>query len=261
MRRRSNPYSSELAYLRDYLLNGIDAYDFAHSLGDFFDSREWNGDVPDDFDPQDPYLWLEEDQNKKHLVKFKKWLERTGADRESDRDPANAPTYMHVTFKKILPRTTWLVHFTNDIWRIINKGLFGFEDMTRLGLTTWWKKSDANFIKNGWNFAFEADGRHARVAAHGDRGDGKYGRDFAIFQAAGVLVQHHGDQEDQVIFRGGDVRKYVPVERIDGGFKVINVKKAFRPYYTADRGERLRDNFDSVVAWVIQNAERYGMHA
>ena len=77
----------------------------------------------------------------------------------------------------------------------------------------------------------------------------KYGKDFLIFQAPGVVVYHYGDEERQVIFRGADVKKFVPVFRVDGEF-AIGRRRDGEPYHVSEK-------YASAVDWVIKNAKKF----
>ncbi len=53
MATRLNPYSTELAYLRNYFKAGFDPHEYAFMLERFFD--EVLGEQPDNFDPDEPW--------------------------------------------------------------------------------------------------------------------------------------------------------------------------------------------------------------
>ena len=161
---------------------------------------------------------------------------------------AEAPTWKTMSYESIVKPSTWLIHFSDDAGSIMWKGFkYGSDDMTKLALTTYWTKEAKRY--GGYNFAFEAEGRHARAAA---KGRGKYGREAVMFQAAGVKAFHWGDEEDQVMFWGPSVdpRRMVLLTR-DGDLYwcVASVRNKRDVVY---RGE-----FTDTVNWVIKNFPQY----
>ncbi len=167
-------------------------------------------------------------------------------------DPAEAPTWkhMHLDTKKLLPRTSWLVHFSDDAGDIWHNGfIYGADQMDRLGLTTYF--SDKNRKSEpGYNFAFEANSRDARIA----EGQGKYGRNAVLFQNSGVRCDHFGDEEEQVVFWGEDVnpKNIVFLKKEDGDWNVMsryNLGNGGNVLFTGD--------FTEVVKWVQANSVQY----
>jgi hypothetical protein len=170
-------------------------------------------------------------------------------------DPAEAPTWAHMQSKgkTLLPRTTWLVHFTDHPYDIAAQGFtIGIDQMDKLGLTTWFKNDGWDKKEGGYNFAFTAQSRYASNAAN----KGSYGQCAVLFQNSGVHAYHHGDEEDQVMFWGADVSPqdivvlYRASKRDDW-----NVKSRYR----LRNGETtlFTGDFESCVKWVIQNATQY----
>ena len=153
-------------------------------------------------------------------------------------DPADCPSFMHMSFEKMLPNG-WLIHKTDDPDGICAKGFtIGMHDLSRLGLTTYYKESGK---MGGYNFAFTAaDARHA---------EGKYGRHAVIFQAAGVEVYHYGDSERQVIFKGSDAHNLIPVYESYGEW-VLSEGENDEPVFQAG-------SLQEVVAWIQTNYSKY----
>lgn len=173
--------------------------------------------------------------------------------RHMNDDPSDAPTSAHMDLQsqKLLPRTTWLAHFTDAPYDIWHSGFTkGMDQMDRLGLTTHF--TDAAKKYGGYNFAFLADGRHAWWAAQ----KGKYGtRGVMLFQNSGVHCYHYGDEEDQVVFWGADVdpKHIILVTHEDGDWCV----KAVRDL-GGERGDILfRGEYQAAVKWVMQNHRQY----
>lgn len=167
-------------------------------------------------------------------------------------DPAEAPSTAHMMLQnnKLLPRTTWLVHFSDNAEAIAYNGFkYGIDQMDKLGLTTYW--NDSAKSAEGYNFAFLANGRYASYA----ESKGKYGREAVIFQNSGVLVHHHGDEEEQVIFKGKDVdpRGIVYLKKRDGEWMVMSTRvKRYQEARALFKGE-----FEDCVKWVQANFVQY----
>ncbi len=109
---------------------------------------------------------------------------------------------------KKLPSDTLLVHFTNHPDAIVQNGFrVGIPDMHLLGetvrLPAWMK------TKPGYNFAYQHSRQNYGIQ------DGAWKRRYAVlFRHTGVLVQHYGDREEQVIFWG----PYVKTSSIIGAY-------------------------------------------
>lgn len=168
-------------------------------------------------------------------------------------DPADAPSwaYLDNSRKTLLPRNTWLVHFTDSPNEIAHQGFtIGVDQMDKLGLTTYFKSD--SFIKKGggFNFAFLATGRDAAFAAS----KGKYGRHAVLFQNSGVHAYHNSDEENQVIFWGADVSpKDIIVLENNGGDWHVQARSRLRNGETS----LFTGDFESCVKWVIQNQAQY----
>jgi hypothetical protein len=117
-------------------------------------------------------------------------------------NPAEAPTWAHMELsnQKLLPRNTWLIHFTNYPCDIAKQGFtIGVDQMDKLGLTTWTKNTSIDKKHGGYNFAFIADSKEVV------RSIGKYGKHAVLFQNSGIKAYHWGDEEEQTMFYGKDV--------------------------------------------------------
>lgn len=183
----------------------------------------------DDFEAWYPIEEVMTDDEKEKFAQFLQW-----------QDPANAPSWIHMDFRKILPRTTWLVHKTNsasDVWR---QGLkFGSPEVSRLGLTTWFTKEAKR--TGGYNFAYRVQ----------DFDDSKYGKECVMFQSAAVLVHHGGDLEYQAIFWGPDVdvNQVIAVHEAGGYYEVA--KRNGKVLFRTDKG------MEDAILWVVSNANAY----
>lgn len=201
--------------------------------------EDWTRDDLQDLDPE---LWFKlpkhiRDEIAEQVVEY---IMRN--------DAASATTKMHASLenKQLLPRTTWMVHFTDDPWAIRRDGfLYGTDSMEYLGLTTDFNKESKK--DGGYNFAFPARSRDALAGT-------KYGRHAVMFQSSGILTHHWGDEEDQIIFWGPDVDSNdIAVILNDHGSWVVMAYRGTRSGQEIAR----KDRFQDVVDWVIKNRDQY----
>ena len=164
-------------------------------------------------------------------------------------DPAEAPTHAHlsVSDNRLIPASSWLVHFSDNAREIALNGFtYGIDEMDRLGLTTWF--GDGAKKHGGYNFAYLAMSRYAQWAAS----RGKYGRHAVMFQNSGVHTHHYGDEEDQIIFWGKDVSpKKIVLLLNDGGDWCVISSSAKRDVLFRN------ENYGKVADWVIRNHQQY----
>lgn len=171
-------------------------------------------------------------------------------------NPVDAPTWAHGDLRKdqLIPRTEWLVHFSDHADDIARQGfIYGMDDMDRLGLTTYFKKEAKT---GGYNFAFTANSWEANQVADST----KYGKHAVLFQNSGVMIDHYGDQEDQVIFHGEDVdpRNIVYLENDYGDWIVKPHPTKYRKEGQETKGGGVfKGDFQTCVAWVIKNYRQY----
>lgn len=114
------------------------------------------------------------------------------------------------TFKQIIgivPKNTWLLHFTAEPERIIKSGfIYGEAKPHRLGLTWDTHQKPKQHPGAGFNFAFEAvdeDGAGARWSPLAWPVASMTSDTALLFQAPGIACEHF-DGFQQVIFRGQD---------------------------------------------------------
>lgn len=198
-----------------------------------------------------------EEEDPEIFAKLPDWLQKAAAKGAADHvmryDPAEASSKEHMSLrtKKLLPRSTWLVHFTDDPYGITRSGFtIGMSDVTKLGLTTHFSNDGYSKKDGGYNFAFLAQSREARNAAS----DGKYGKHAVLFQNSGVHVYHYGDEENQIVFWGRDVdpRGVIGLRHDDGDWVVEARQDTRRGNDVLFRGE-----FSAAVQWVITNYAQY----
>jgi hypothetical protein len=115
------------------------------------------------------------------------------------------------------------------------------DDMTRLGLTTWFNDNAKG--RGGYNFAFPAN----RFNEYQGK---QYGKECVLFRASGIQVYHYGDEQHQVIFWGKDSRDRIP---ITAG---INAQWAL-PNDDHDKPVFENDDLNIVVNWVVANFPQY----
>jgi hypothetical protein len=228
-------YTTGLATFLQYLKAGLDPYDFAYMLEQFFEDE--NIEIPEGFDPDSPFDFMETPEFNEIKRDFISWLENN-----IDGSDCTMPTYMFLTGAELVPRQTWLVHFSNDADDIFDNGFkYGAEDFTQLGLTTHFTDKK-RLSRPGWNFAFKADSRYARTVAV----SGKYGKHAVLFQSAGVEAAHSGDEEYQVVFWGPNVKERFLLTNEDNSWNVT-VGQRVLPF----------DSFQKAVDWVIKNHRQY----
>ena len=166
---------------------------------------------------------------------------------------SDAPSYLHMSFQEII-KNQWLIHFTDASYDIASEGFTqGVDDFATLGLTT--HMSDAMKSYGGYNFAYRIDDytSYGKVSGYGSHGSGwKYGTECVVFRASGILVDHFGDQEPQVIFFGNTAHDIIPITNSYDKWQVRSVK-TMEPLFSDDK-------LETVVAWVIDNFEQYRKH-
>ena len=155
-------------------------------------------------------------------------------------DPVEAPTWSHLSFNRVLPPGTWLLHKGDDHDILKNGFTRGVDDITKLGLTTYLNKNGP-----GFNFAFPA--------INGDYNEERYGKHAFMFQSAAVLVTHHGDDEEQAIFWGPSVDP-AGIFSID-----YNRYEEYSWRITTRRGNLLHafETLAGAAEWVVANADTY----
>lgn len=237
-------YSRENGYVKQHLGNTeFDgyrywnyAYTWAQQSEEQEEIEEILGDVPQEDEPE---------QFEKLTPALKKSFEEWVTDYLNHHAPEELPSSQYFDSSPVMiPRNTWLVHFSNDAEEIIEQGFtHGTYDLEELGLTTYRSKESKRH--GGYNFAFIAQSRDAILAAQKK----KYGSDCVVFQNSGVKTYHYSDEEDQVIFWGPEVdrRHMALIVQRDGDFQVKS-----RTGMILFSGA-----FDAAVQWVITNHRQY----
>ena len=174
-------------------------------------------------------------------------MEEYGYDRQIlHDDPHEAPAWMMLSPQesRLLPHSTWLIHFTDHADQIVQQGFIkGVENIDQLHLT---RLGDAfgNVTRRtsenpGYNFAYQVGKTDLNSWRNG------YGRDAVMFQSRGVPIYHNGDEEGQVIFYGPNVRRsrIVLLRRVGNSWQA---EKAERALYRSR-------SLNRVARWVADN--------
>jgi hypothetical protein len=237
-------YTEPNTYLKRYLAGGeFDYYAFWYYAGMWvkrsLGEEEFEEQVGEPYDEEDPEQF--EKMDKQSQEDFTEWCLNYLA----QHDPGELPSTSYFTpDDKLLPRTTWLVHFTDHAREVANNGFtHGTAEADRLGLTTYTKHDHKQ--GGGYNFAFIAGTRDAYAAAS----RGKYGKHCVVFQNSGIKAWHSGDEEHQVIFWGPDVdKRFIALILNDGGDFVVTSRTGMSLF----RGE-----FEDAVKWTMAHHRQY----
>jgi hypothetical protein len=164
-------------------------------------------------------------------------------------DDSEYPAWSYFSDNPELIKNQWLIHFTNDAEGISNNGFkYGVDDMTKLGLTTNMSEFDKKY--GGYNFAYTLNDfvRYSK-RSYTQGGGYKYGKEAVIFNASGIKVWHHGDEEPQVIFYGNTAKNIISItagEEYDWGVYNKTGKILFE-----------NSELEKVVKWITQNYQQY----
>lgn len=185
--------------LRDYLNLEFDAHDFTER-GIL---EEWNEHFPElAVDP-------EEFEPPKDTEKFRAWVEKhvipeyMGWTASERHDPTSLPAYIHFDGAKLLPKGSWLIHFSENRFTRFDRGT----TLENLALATWNRKKSMVDCKSNlrsgaifemvWGFAFDVDDRNASTGFAARN----YGSRVLLFRTdCAVMAWHTGDQQYQAIF-------------------------------------------------------------
>lgn len=247
-------YTARNTDLRDYINDSSMPIDWAVLTNDYF--CQWFEDLEQDeqYDLADILgesvdELLENPPSSSWLSqsgKYGKWFMHTfGTDPD---DHGRTETQLELEQNDLLPRTTWLVHYTDHPDKIASQGFTkGVADMENLALTTY--MSDNVKSNSGYNFAFLAKGKYAKN--NFGAGRPKYGKEMVFFQSSGVKTYHSGDEEQQIIFWGKDIphNTIVPVYNEDGDLVVKNWK--------TDREIFRTDSYVKMQEWIEKNYQQY----
>jgi hypothetical protein len=168
--------------------------------------------------------------------------------------PQELPSWHYLSDPKIV-KNDWCIHFTDDAENLAATGFkYLIDDITQLGLTTYFSKSYSNRSKNGYGFCFNLHTykRYGR-SNRNSKQPWKYGKEAVMFRASGVMCYHNGDEELQLIFKGDTVRDIIPIyaSNDNKGFDfAIHNKQNDNTIYG-------NDDLEKVVDWVVTNYIQY----
>jgi len=118
------------------------------------------------------------------------------------------PSWCTMDFNRIV-KNEWCIHFGSDSESIAKEGFTGgTPDIESLAYT------NAGQQKHyaGYNFAFLINDRKVDYNEYGD--------EAVIFRTSGVEIYHYGDNQNQVIFWGPNVKSFIPIHQDNGDWVV-----------------------------------------
>ncbi len=207
-------------------------------------------DVEEDMFEADYELidWLEKN-NKELYDAFAEYLFKKISNNTLPIPEQEYPAWSYFDDSPQLIKNQWLIHFTNNADDIAREGFkYGVDDMTKLGLTTSLGEFDKKY--GGYNFAYLLSDFPKYSTRDYTRGGGyKYGKEAVVFNASGIKLWHHGDQEPQVIFYGKTATNIIPITSGENADWAIHDKNG-RILFENDELKR-------VVSWLVNNFAQY----
>jgi len=158
------------------------------------------------------------------------------------------PAWSYFDDNPMLVKNQWLIHFTDNANDVASDGFkYGVDDMTKLGLTTHLGEFDKKY--GGYNFAYLLSDFPKYATGNYRSGKYKYGKEAVVFNASGIKVWHHGDQEPQVIFYGNTAKNIIPI--------TSGENSEFAIYGKNNRILFENDDLEKVVTWLTENYQQY----
>lgn len=249
----SNENSSLLRYAKD---DSVDLYELGYLFRDWMSDNkpaefEEYDSAGNDWDDPEDMMQRFPDEIKEFGEALNNGLYHNEPERYGD-----TKSSMSLNSMKLLPRTTWLIHFSNDASGIAQEGfVYGASDISKLALTT---HRDDRMESEGFNFAFIANSRDSLNVVSSYMSKQKYGKDAVMFMGSGVHFQHSGDEEHQIVFYGPDVKEFALIKDIDGTYCVMgNQSYTAKDYLYMPQSNGLRDSLQKCMEWVITNSRQY----
>lgn len=218
--------------------------------------RDWMQDSHPELEDLDYMDELEfsdlQDRYGEYFDEFEKRLEG-GLYRNEPEVYSSTRRNMDLSKQKLLPNNTWLIHFSDNARSIARDGFtVGADDITTLGIT---RHSNKGYESEGYNFAFLANSREVENTARSK----KYGKHAVMFRGSGVHFYHYGDNENQIVFYGPDVKEFVLLENDGGDFKVVgNQNHTSRDYlFDPTTTRNSEQSIVQCVDWVEKNWQQY----
>jgi hypothetical protein len=249
------PKSSKMAYLPHEYYYFFD--DFLDETNTFFERPKeikpsnYTDEPEEEVDMFDNdielIIWLERN-DKETYNKFAEYLYDKITSNTLPINDADYPAWSYFDEDPEIVKNQWLIHFTGDAQGIAEHGFkFGVDDMTKLGLTTHLGEFDKKY--GGYNFAYTLNDFKTYGRGGYTKSGYKYGSEAVIFNASGIKVWHHGDQEPQVIFYGNTAKNIIPIIRGE--------ESKFGIYSNNGRILFENDDLTKVVKWLVDNYEQY----
>ena len=154
-------------------------------------------------------------------------------------DYMDLPTWMSCDFIRVV-KNEWCIHFGSDSMSIAREGFTGgTDDINSIAYT------NAGHYKasEGYNFAYLLGERNVD--------NNEYGDEAVIFRTSGVEIYHYGDEENQVVFWGPNVKSFIPI-RYDSntyGQWVVLGKN--------DQVLKAADFPSEIAEWAVDNLPQY----
>jgi hypothetical protein len=123
-------------------------------------------------------------------------------------DDYELPSWCTMKFNRIV-KNEWCIHFGSDSDSIAKEGFTGgTPDIEHLAYTN----AGAQKTSAGYNFAFLINDRNVDYNEYGD--------EAVIFRTSGVEIYHYGDNQNQVVFWGPNVKSFIPIHQDNGDWVV-----------------------------------------
>ena len=225
-------------------------YSYPEQFKQFAIEQRLNSKLVKELSDMEPYEIPEVlEQNYPEIFQqFGSWLYMMIEDGDLNAIAADYPAWSYFDSVQLI-KNQWLIHFTNDADSIAREGFTrGVNEMDKLGLTT----HLGDFYKKygGYNFAYTIQDYKKHSGTRYLQQKFKYGNEAVIFNASGLRLWHHGDEEPQVIFFGNTAKNIIPITGGEDKDWAVRNSKTNRIIFEDD-------NFDKVVQWVINNFIQY----
>ena len=146
------------------------------------------------------------------------------------------PSWCHMDFNRIV-KNEWCIHFTKDAESIAKYGFTGgTPDIDHLAYTNAGQEKPSK----GYDFAFLIDDRSVDYNEYGD--------EAVIFRTSGIEIYHYGDNQNQVIFWGPNVKSFIPIHQDNGDWVV---------YGRDDQVLVRKESPSEIAVWATENLPQY----
>jgi len=123
-------------------------------------------------------------------------------------DDYELPSWCTMEFNRIV-KNEWCIHFGSDSENIAREGFTGgTPEIEHLAYTN----AGAQKSSAGYDFAFLINDRSVDYNEYGD--------EAVIFRTSGVEIYHYGDNQNQVVFWGPNVKSFIPIHQDNGDWVV-----------------------------------------